>query len=126
MKTILATIATIFVGLVALPEKVEARPHSGHVGHSYTYCSGHASCGCATYTRRVIASYDCYNRPIYRYYSVPTLHSCRSSHHGHHGSRYTPRYNNHRYDAHRGHSSHRGHSRGITIRGPLGNIRIGR
>ncbi|MBK1855683.1 hypothetical protein JO972_11985 [Verrucomicrobiaceae bacterium 5K15] len=113
MKTILATLATIFVGLVALPEKVEARPGHGHTGSSYTYRSGHSSCGCATYTRRVIVSYDCHRRPVYRYYSVPVVHNCRSHYsHRSHSTR-------HHY-SHRGHSSHRG----ITIRGPHGSVRI--
>ncbi|BDS07475.1 hypothetical protein NT6N_25150 [Oceaniferula spumae] len=121
MKTLLATIATVFVGLVALPEKAEARPHHGHVGQSYTYVSGHSSCGCAVYKRRVVTGYDCYHRPIYRYYSVPVVHRCRS----HHSSRY------YRHDVPRGHydrshyrrNSHSGH-RGVVISGRHGSVRI--
>ena len=75
MKKLLATIATIFVGLVALPEKAEASPHHGN-SNSYTYKSGHAPCGCAIYTKRVIASYDYHRRPVYRYYKVPFVHTC--------------------------------------------------
>ncbi|BDS05336.1 hypothetical protein NT6N_03760 [Oceaniferula spumae] len=76
MKTILATLATIIVSFAALPEKAEAAPHPHHIGHSYTYCSGHAPCGCRVYKRRIIVGYDCYHRPIYRYYSVPVVHRC--------------------------------------------------
>lgn len=123
MKTILATIATVFVSLIAFSEKAEARPH--HVGHSYTYKSGHSSCGCATYTKRVIVSYDCYHRPVYRYYSVPIVHRCRTSHYS--GGRYyshsSPRVHYSRSHYSRG-SSHYSRSRGVTISGRHGSIRI--
>ena len=76
MKTILATIAAVFVSLIAFPQKAEAG--SFPIGHSVTYKSGYASCGCAVYTKRVITSYDYYRRPVYKYYSVPIVHSCRT------------------------------------------------
>ncbi|MCP5536958.1 MAG: hypothetical protein H7A51_12095 [Akkermansiaceae bacterium] len=120
MKTILATLVTIIVGLVALPGTAEARPHD-NCSSSYTYLSGNTACGCPVYTKRVFVGYDCYHRPIYRYYSVPVVHRCRShyrpTYHNHpgHGSRY---YNNSRYPSHRGHSSH------ISLRTRYGNVSI--
>lgn len=122
MKTILATLVTVAFGLIALPEKAEARPHCG-VGHSYTYASGHASCGCTVYKRRVIVGYDCYHRPIYRYYSVPIVHRCRSHYsspyyRGHRHHRHYDRYYRGRY-----HRGHYGHS-SISFRTRYGNVRI--
>ena len=130
MKTLLTTLATVLLGLIALPTTAEAAHNSCSTGSSYTYYSGRASCGCASYTRRIVTGYDCYNRPSYRYYKVPVSHSCRSH--------YRPSSHNHssHYGRSSGHSSHRGHSsrssrhsshsKGFTIRGPLGNIHIGR
>lgn len=125
MKTLLTTLATALVGLVALPEKAEAR--NCGTSHSHTYRSGHASCGCPTYTRRVIIGYDCYHRPIYRYYSVPVVHRCKS----HHNSPYYHRRHrhhkyHHHYDRHRGHRSHYNHRRhkSISFHTKFGHIRI--
>lgn len=120
MKTILATLATLAFGLVAFPETAEARPHCG-TGQSYTYVSGHTSCGCPIYKRKVVVGYDCYNRPIYRYYSVPVTHRCRS----HHRSRYSrshyhrnrSHYYRSRYSHHRGRSS-------ISFSTRYGNFRV--
>ncbi|MBT8043617.1 MAG: hypothetical protein KJO79_01600 [Verrucomicrobiae bacterium] len=122
MKTILITLATIAVSLVALPQKVEARPHCGSSHSSYTYRSGSASCGCPVYTKRVFAGYDCYNRPTYRYYRVPMVHRCRSHHSNYHyrsnrGYRHSKYYHNRRYSSHRRHS-------GISLPTPFGNVRI--
>lgn len=125
MKTLLATIATAALGLIALPEKAEARPHRG-TGHSYTYSIGTTSCGCPIYQRRVVTGYDCYHRPIYRYYSVPVTHRCSSHyrshhHHGHHHARHHDHHRSHYY--HRGHRGHRGHS-SVTFRTRYGNVRV--
>lgn len=121
MKKLLATIAAVFVSLIALPEQAEAAPHRHHpVGHSYTYSIGHISCGCAIYQRRVIAGYDRHHRPVYRYYSVPVTHHCRSYVTPHRGSSHV-----HHARPHRGSSYHRGHS-SFTIRGPHGLISIRR
>ena len=87
MKTLLAILATTAFSLVALPTKAEAR--SCNTGHSYTYAIGKTSCGCTIYQRRVIVGYDCHRRPIYRYYSVPVTHRCRS----HYRSPYYRSYN---------------------------------
>jgi len=121
MKTILATIATVIVGFIALPSQAEARPHSGHIGQSITYVSGHTSCGCAIYKRKVVVGYDRYHRPIYRYYSVPIVHRCRSNH-----SSY--RYNTpSRSHYGRSHYSRGNYSRsGVTISGRHGSVRIRR
>jgi len=76
MKTLLTTLVAIALGLIALPEKAEARPC--HVAYGKTYISGYTSCGCSIYTRRVVTGYDCRHRPIYRYYRLPVSHCCRS------------------------------------------------
>lgn len=120
MKTILATLVTIVIGWVALPDTAEARSHS-HCSSSYTYRSGCASCGCAIYTKRVFVGYDCYHRPIYRYYRQPIVHRCRSHYRpSHHNHRYHGNHYNHRsrYSNHRGHSSH------ISLRTRYGNVSI--
>lgn len=129
MKTILASAAAVIFGLVALPEKAEARPHHHHhIGHSHTYCSGYASCGCRIYKRRVVVSYDCYHRPVYRYYSVPIVHSCRSHRHHHHHYRHRSHHRHHYHrDHYHRHHHHRGHHRrGVTISGRHGSIHVHR
>jgi len=73
MKTLLITMVTLVVGLIAFPNKAEAR----HYSSSYTYAIGHASCGCTRYTRRIFNGYDCHGHAIYRYIRVPLRHSCR-------------------------------------------------
>lgn len=106
MKIIIATLVSV-LGLVALPNKAEAR-HGDSGSSSYTYRSGHASCGCAIYTKRVITGYDCYRRPIYRYYSVPIVHRCHSNR-SHHHSYHRPSY------GHRGYySSYSHHNRNYS------------
>ena len=123
MKNLIITLTSIFIGCIALPEKAQA----GHdrCGSSSTYRSGYSSCGCSVYKRRVIASYDCHRRPVYRYYSVPIVHRCRSSHYNRHNS-----YNSHsrthysrsRHSSYRQPSrSHRSHS-SISYRSPYGSI----
>ncbi|MGB0774424.1 MAG: hypothetical protein ACPG32_07225 [Akkermansiaceae bacterium] len=112
MKKLIATLVTVLVSFVALPETVEAGHY--HIGHSYTYRSGSTSCGCAIYTKRVVVGYDCYRRPIYRYYSQPVSHRCHHSRshyrpqHSHHGNRYYSHYP-HRSRSYpsRSHRSHR-------------------
>ena len=129
MKTILTTLATVVVGLLAFPDTAEARPH-GHHGSSHTYKSGHSSCGCAIYTKRIISSYDCYHRPVYRYYSVPVVHKCRSNHsyRNHYSSGY--RYNSYKghHRSHYGHRDrrygHRTYGSHISFRTGFGNVQI--
>ena len=113
MKIVIATIA-ITLGLLALSQTAEARSPK-HCGSSYTYKSGHSSCGCAIYTKRIITGYDCYRRPIYRYCSVPVVHRCHKKH-GHHYGHYRPHYSHynkysHRYRnyGHYGHHRYRSH-----------------
>ncbi len=109
MKTLLITLVTIAVSLFALPDTAKADYYS--YGSSYTYRSGYASCGCATYTRRIFLGYDSCGRPIYRYYRVPVSHHCRSyyrpvhygyynhycrpSHHGYYYRHYRPSHRRH-------------------------------
>lgn len=123
MKKILATIAAALVGFVATPNTAEAGVHIS-IGSGYTYVSGHASCGCPIYTKRVVRGYDCYRRPIYSYYRQPFSCHCRRSYrapvvrHGY-SSRYVapPRYAPpHRGNVH-GNSHNRGYSRSYDVRG---------
>lgn len=120
MKNLIITLTSIFIGCIALPEKAQA----GHdrYGSSYTYRSSYSSCGCAVYKRRVIASYDCYGRPQYRYYSVPIVHSCHSSHYNrpnHNSRNYYNRSSHSRYRQQ--HSRQRSHAR-ISYRSPYGSV----
>ena len=114
MKNLLITLATVLIALVALPQKVEA----GHsrCGTSYTYRSSYSNCGCPIYKRRVIISYDCYNRPVYRYYSVPIVHRCRSHYRPQY--RYGNHYSNHYRRPSYGHRSH------ISYSGRYGRISV--
>jgi hypothetical protein len=124
MKTILTTLATVVVGLLAFPDTAEARPH-GHHGSSHTYKSGHSSCGCAIYTKRIISSYDCYHRPVYRYYSVPVVHKCRSNHsYRSNRSHYSSGYRHNSYYGHRDrHYGHRTYGSHISFSTGYGNRR---
>ncbi|MGJ8696753.1 MAG: hypothetical protein ACSHYF_10570 [Verrucomicrobiaceae bacterium] len=92
MKKILALILGLTAGGLTLPTTAEAG--SLRIGHATISVSGHHSCGCAIQTKRVFVGYDCYRRPVYRYYSVPTVHRCSS----------------HRQPSHYSHRSHSTHS----------------
>ena len=96
MKIIITILVTI-TGLVALPNKAEARPYS-HSGSSYTYRSGHASCGCAIYTKRILSGYDHCRQPIYRYCGVPIVHRCHSKR-SHYSSSYGHQSGHYGHDA---------------------------
>jgi len=75
MKNLSLLLCFIVAGLFALPANANAG--CGYdVG--YKHRIGYSSCGCPIYQRRVIVSYDCYRRPIYRYYSIPVVHHCRT------------------------------------------------
>ncbi|MEN8847275.1 MAG: hypothetical protein ABF377_04260 [Akkermansiaceae bacterium] len=78
MRKILTIIIALAASGLALPTIAEAG--TLRVGYSTTYTSGHHACGCAIQTKRVFAGYDCNRHPVYRYYSVPTVHHC--SQHG--------------------------------------------
>jgi len=119
MKNLLITLATVLIALVALPQKAEA----GHsrCGTSDTYRSSYSTCGCPIYKRRVIISYDCYNRPVYRYYTVPIVHCCSSHYrtsyrrpHYRHGNHYSNHYRRPSY----GHRSH------ISFSGRYGSVSV--
>jgi hypothetical protein len=73
MKTLLAITAIALTGL-ALPQAAEASHPSSSL--NLTYVSGHSSCGCPIYTQRIFIGYDSWNRPVYRYVSVPVRHRC--------------------------------------------------
>lgn len=108
MKKLIVAIAAAVVSLTAMPEKAQAAPHHHHrIGHSHTYCSGHAACGCRVYTRRVVIGFDCYHRPVYRYFSVPIVHRChryvRPGRYHHHHHAHHRHYHGHHYYGHHGH-----------------------
>ena len=116
MKTLLLI---ALLGLI-VPQVAEAGHSSHRVVH--TYQSGHSSCGCPIYTRRVFHSYDCFRQPVYRYYSVPVKHRCSGSR-SHSYSHYTPSrssshrsYNRCNSSYYRG-SYNRGHFRSSYSRG---------
>ena len=120
MRTLLIITATALAGLL-LPQTAEAGYSSCNTG--YTYQSGRSSCGCPVYTRRVVAGYDCYNRPVYRYYSVPVVHRCRHTRSHSYTSHYTPsrhygysRSYSSRSNYHRGSYSRSSRSRGRSCR----------
>ena len=116
MKTIIAILA-IVVGLLALPNTAEAGSPR-HCDSGHTYRSGYSSCGCAIYTKRIISSYDCYHRPIYRYYSVPVVHRCHSKR-SHYGSHYSSGHGHYSK-----HYSHRNRHYGHRYRGHYGGSHI--
>ncbi|MEM9080718.1 MAG: hypothetical protein AAGC74_08525 [Verrucomicrobiota bacterium] len=107
MKRILATIAVTAAAFLALPNTAEAGVRVS-IGTTHTYVSGHASCGCPIYTKRVFRGYDCYRRPIYNYYRQPFQRraNCRSHGHRSHGRVYYNGVRNHHY----GHSNAYRHS----------------
>ncbi|MDE0859669.1 MAG: hypothetical protein OSA93_05885 [Akkermansiaceae bacterium] len=78
MKKILTLIIGLAASGIALPSIAQAG--SLRIEYSTTSVSEHYSCGCAIQTKRVFIGYDCNRRPIYRHYSVPTVHRCGSSH----------------------------------------------
>ena len=80
MKKPIAIAAAILTSIVAFPQKAEA----GYSSVSFTYQSGRSACGCPIYTKRYVAGYDCYRRPIYRYVSVPVVHRCSHESHRSH------------------------------------------
>ena len=92
MKKLLTYLSILAAAVLFTPNTAEARTYS-HA--SITYVSGHTSCGCPLYTKKVFVNHDRYGRPVYRYYSVPSSCKCRSKH-------YRPTS---RYTSHRGHYS---------------------
>jgi len=105
MKKFVISAALALVAFVALPNRAEAGIHIS-VGHSSNYVSGHASCGCPIYTRRVCYGHDRYHHPIYRYYRQPFHCGCRARQ-----VSYQRGYNTHGY-----YSRNRGHSRHDSYR----------
>lgn len=69
--TLLSVFATLFV---LAPVQAEARSYS----HGTTvYVSGHTSCGCPIYTKKVFRYHDCRGNPVYAYYRMPVNHKCQ-------------------------------------------------
>lgn len=73
MKNLLA-LATA-ASLLALPPAAEAGP-----APSVIHTSGHAACGCALHTKRIVVGYDNCRRPVYRYIALPVTHHCGHGH----------------------------------------------
>lgn len=123
MKKLLATVAAVLVSAFALSNSAEAGIHVS-IGTGYNYVSGHASCGCPIYTKRVVRGYNRYNQPIYNFYRQPFRcrgASCRSRQVNFRQHGFVSRgghYNNrsHYYSRGRGHYNNRhsnyGRSRG--------------
>lgn len=105
MKKILILIVGLLASGITMPSTAQAS--SIRIGHSSIYNSGYHSCGCAIRTKRVVYGFNRYHRPIYRYYSVPTIHRC--GHRGHYrSSRYGYRsHYNHRRSSYRGYHGSR-------------------
>lgn len=122
MKKFLATAITALVSLVAMPNNADAGLHVS-VGHSHTYVSGRASCGCPIYTKRVFRGYDSCRRPIYSYYRQPFRCGCKSRcssrrHYNHGYYHHNPYYRSSHY---RGRSYHNHYyRRGYSSRGRCG------
>ena len=70
MKKLLTTLAAFLVVLIATPETAEANSRFG-IGSSHTFISGHSSCGCPIYTKRVVRGFNSYRQPLYNYYRQP-------------------------------------------------------
>ena len=110
MKKLLTTLAAVLVGFVATPNTAEAGVRIS-IGSSNIYTSGHASCGCPIYTKRVVRGFDHYRRPIYSYYRQPFKCGCRSAYrapvvrHGYNSRYVSPRYSNSRQHSSRQRSS---------------------
>jgi len=123
MKHFLITLAVVFTGLFIFPQSAKA-------GYGYNRCIGYSSCGCPIYQRRTIISYDCYNRPVYRYISVPIVHRCRTHYRPpvrHCAPVYVPPYRYYRpytgYRSHHGHHHSHSHSHtSVSVWGPNGGI----
>lgn len=125
MKKLLSILAITLISIVLFPEQAFAG--HGHSGSGYTYRSSYSTCGCPLYKRRVIASYDCYRRPVYRYYSVPIVHRCRTyrapAHRAHYSYGHRRSYSSHyRRPSH--YSGHRSRGTHISYSGRYGSIRI--
>ncbi|MGJ8655359.1 MAG: hypothetical protein ACSHX6_02825 [Akkermansiaceae bacterium] len=120
MKKLLTYLSILTAAVLFTPNTAEARPHSHG---TTTYVSGHSSCGCPIYTKKVFVNHDRYGRPVYRYYSVPSNCNCRvkayrpSSHYSSHRSYHTNSHNRH-YSRHTSsrHSSHGHHKSGTKFR----------
>ena len=51
------------------------------IGFGQTYVSGHASCGCPIYTRRVCRGFDRYHRPVFDHHRQPFRCGCKHKNH---------------------------------------------
>jgi hypothetical protein len=94
MKKLLLSIVVAVSAVFLLPQSAEARGCNS--SHNYTYVSGHSSCGCAIYTKRVVRYYDCHGRPVYAYYRQPVTHRCHQNHRGHGHTSYSSNYRSYR------------------------------
>lgn len=97
MKKILTYLSILTAAFLFTPNTAEARTHSHG---SSSYVSGHSSCGCPIYTKKVFTGHDCYGRPVYKYYRQPASCSCNRN-----SYRSSSRYTSNRYNSHRGYNS---------------------
>jgi hypothetical protein len=97
MKKILTYLSILTAVFLFTPNTAEARTHS-HCSSSYV--SGHSSCGCPIYTKKVFTGNDCYGRPMYRYYRQAASCSCNR-----YNYRSSSRYTSSRHYSHRGYNS---------------------
>ena len=111
MKKLLTSLAAVLIAVVVTPTTAEANVRLS-IGSGYTYVSGHASCGCPIYTKRIVRSFDRFNRPVYNYYRQPFSCRCRNVsrsrvvRHGYNSRFISPRFTNSRSSKGRSNARH--------------------
>ena len=75
-KSLLAAASLTIASLLGTAPQAQAGVHIA-VGWGQTYVSGHASCGCPIYSRRVCNGYDRYQRPVFATYPQPFHCGCK-------------------------------------------------
>ena len=76
MKSLIAAGAVMITGLLATAPRAEAGLEVS-IGWGQPYVSGHASCGCPIYSRRVCSGYDRYHRPVFSTHREPFHCGCK-------------------------------------------------
>lgn len=108
MKKLITTLAIFIFALVFSTPNADARSPRHHY-KSHTYVSGHTSCGCKIYTKRIVRYYDNCGYPVYGYYRQPVKHYCqnrrssRKSYSNYYGYGSSYGYSNHRRSYYRNH-----------------------
>lgn len=114
MKKLITLLAVVAGGFVLSPVNAEARGHrhESHRPADRVYVSGHSSCGCPVYTKKVFRHYDRHGHAVYTYERQSVNHRCN-------------RYDRHRGHAHNSHSSSNRRS-SVSLRTVIGRALIGR